>query len=389
MSRALTRHRTFLAGLAMTLGVAALGVSFNPAQAKRGGVGGGSFGENRVARAERLATELAAFTQAARTCDLDTTREAFEALESVWNAVEIDIQFNSPERYMFFEHVYLEDRVARGTGLEGDAVEPCDVMVALAEEQAATWDEAVDFLRRSPRESPLFNDVATLRTINQGIRLARTALDGYPEAVPQSAMTEPDPRAAKKHWLAFVADYPKARALIEFRNPQLADEIDGLVRDVKAAFKGAGRPDFPGASEALAALAARYNLAATLVTAAARGHIPVRPEFDPADPYTQGTIGDILTALEGMRENVELGTAEGAVAAQTLYLDHVQLSLSFKTGGPLTRADVALTNAVDAYVADQTPATAQALQDQIDVAEQIFVGQYWRSPRLVEFLQDL
>ena len=115
-----TRKRTLFAGLALTIGVSALGISYNPAQART------SLGDNRVARAEALAAELDAFTEAAKTCDLDTTREAYEALESVWNAVEIDVQFSSVERYNFFEHVYLEDRVARGTGLEGDPVEPCE-----------------------------------------------------------------------------------------------------------------------------------------------------------------------------------------------------------------------------------------------------------------------
>jgi hypothetical protein len=372
------RKRTLFAGLALTMGVSALGIIYNPAQAKT------SLGDNRVARAEALAAELAAFTEAAKTCDLDTTREAYEALESVWNSVEIDVQFSSVERYNFFEHVYLEDRVARGTGLEGDPVESCDAMVALAEDQAATWDEVIEFFTNSPENSPAFNDVATLRTINQGIRLARAALDGYPEAVPQSDMTAPDPAAAAEHWAAFVADHPTARAIIEARNDDLAAEIDGLVAATTAAFESGS-----GASEALAALAPRYNLGATLVTAAGRGHVHVRPEFDPAAADTISTLGDVLRALEGMRQVVDLGTAEGAVAAQTSYNEAVQVSLSFKTGGPLTHADVALTNAVNNYVAAQTPATGKALQDQIDVAEQLFAGQYWGSDALETFLDGL
>jgi hypothetical protein len=342
-----------------------------------------------VARAERLAAELDAFTEAAKTCDLDTTREAYEALESVWNAVEIDVQFSSVERYNFFEHVYLEDRVARGTGLEGDPVESCGHMVAFAKAQAKTWDEVVEFFRNSPENSPAFNDVATLRTINQGIRLARAAIDGYPEAVPQSDMTAPDPAAAKEHFEQFLADYPTARAIIAFRNADLAEEIDGLIADVTAAFSSGSTLDFPGASEALAALAPRYSLGATLLTAAGRGHVPTRAEFNPDDPYTEGTVGDIVTALEDMRDAVELGTAEGAAAAQALYEEKVRLSLSFKTGGPLTHADVALTNAVANYVAAQTEAPAKALQDQINVAEQLFVGQYWGTPALVQFLESL
>src|SRR5581483_12011972 len=194
---------------------------------------------------------------------------------SVWNAVEIDVQFSSVERYNFFEHVYLEDRVARGTGLEGDPVESCENMVSFAEAQATTWDEVSEFFKHSPENSPAFNDVATLRTINQGIRLARTAIDGYADAVPQSDMTAPDPASAKEHWQEFLADYPTARAIIAFRNADLADEVDGLVANVTAAFSSGGTLEFPGASAALAALAPRYNLGATLVTAAGRGHVAV------------------------------------------------------------------------------------------------------------------
>ncbi|HEV8627407.1 MAG TPA: hypothetical protein VG034_23460 [Acidimicrobiia bacterium] len=374
----MTRNRFLLAGVAAALGASALGLAYSPAQARI------SLGENRVARAEALAAQLADFTEAAKTCDLDTTREAYEALESVWNSVEIDVQFSSVERYNFFEHVYLEDRVARGTGLEGDPVESCENMIAFAQAQEVTWREVIEFFKNSPENSPAFNDVATLRTINQSIRLARTAIDGYPEAVPQSPMTAPDAAGAEEHWDVFLAEYPVARALIAFRNADLAEEIDGLVATTTAAFESGS-----GISEALAALSGRYNLGATLYTAAGRGHVAVRPEFNADDPYTEGTVGDILTALEGMRDAVEAGTAEGAAAAQTLYQDHVRLSLSFKTGGPLTHADVALTNAVNNYVAAQTDATTKALEDQIDVAEQLFVGQYWGTPALVQFLSSL
>jgi hypothetical protein len=50
---------------------------------------------------------------------------------------------------------------------------------------------------------------------------------------------------------------------------------------------------------------------------------------------------------------------------------------------------VALTNAVNNYVAEQTEVTTKALRDQINVAEQIFVGQYWGDPALVEYMSDI
>ena len=250
------------------------------------------------------------YTEAAKTCDLDLTREAFEDAESVWNAVEIDIQFPSPERYMFFEHVYLQDRVVVGLGLEGDAPDDCATRVKMAEEQGETWDEAVDFLTNSTPDSGLFNDVATLRTINQGVRRARTAIDGYADAVPQSAMTASDPAGAKAHWLEFAAEYPVAREIIAFRNEALALEVDGLVAAVATAFEGEG--PFPTASAALAALAPRYNLGATLVTAAARNSLNVRPEFDPDDFYTEDSFGEMLITFGEMRDAIETGTSEGA-----------------------------------------------------------------------------
>jgi hypothetical protein len=342
-----------------------------------------------VERAEGFLVSLNDFTEAAKTCDLDVTRQAYEDLESHWNSVEIDIQFPSVERYNFFEHVYLENRVAEGTGLEGDELESCENMVAFAEGQAATWAEVIDFLEHSPAVSSAFDDVATLRTINQGIRLARTALDGYPEAVPASPMTAPDPAGAKAHWQQFVADYPTARPLIAFRNPALAVEVDGLVGAVSDAFAAANGPDYPGAGAALTALSGRFSLGATLFTAAGRGNTNVRDAFDPDATETVGTTGDILAALHDMRYHVSLGTLVGATTAQASYNTAVQLALSFKTGGPLGHADVALTNAVNNYVAAQSPATAKALNDQINVAEQIFVGEYWNTPALVHFLKSL
>ena len=288
---------------------------------------------------------------------------------------------------MFFEHVYLQDRVVVGLGLEGDAPDDCATRVKMAEEQGETWDEAVDFLTNSTPDSGLFNDVATLRTINQGVRRARTAIDGYADAVPQSTMTASDPAGAKAHWLEFAAEYPVAREIIAFRNEALALEVDGLVAAVATAFEGEG--PFPTASAALAALAPRYNLGATLVTAAARNSLNVRPEFDPDDFYTEDSLGEMLITFGEMRDAIETGTSEGALLTQELYNDWIQVSLSFKTGGPLARADVNLTTAVNNYVAAQTPATAKALNDQINVAEQIFIGQYWGDPALVEYMSDI
>jgi hypothetical protein len=376
MSRKI-RKRAVYAGLAVALAASTLG---GMAQART------SYGADRNERAAALATALAAYTEAARTCDLDATREAYAAAETVFNAVEIDHQFASPERYMYFEHVFIQDQVPSGLGLEGDDPYDCAEIVALAEEQAAAWDEVVAYLGASPDETPLFDDVATLRTVNQGIRLARAALAGVPDASPQTPATAPDPAAAAEHWAEFVVDYPTARPLIAFRNEALATEVDGLVAAVTDAFATGG-----DAGAALAALAPRYGLGTNLVTAAARNSIPsesTQPVFDPDAHSSVDFVGDLVITFFEMRDLIAEGTPAAAAQVKVEYDDWLAYPLSFKTGGALTRANVAFETALNNYVAAQTPATTQALLDALLIVEQVFVGQYWGTPELVQYYEE-
>ncbi|HEV3365221.1 MAG TPA: hypothetical protein VG795_13960 [Acidimicrobiia bacterium] len=366
-----------IAGLAVAVGASTLG-GFALAHT--------SYGADRVERAAALGAALDAYTEVARGCDLDATREAYWNAEEVFNAVEIDHQFASPERYMFFEHVYIQDQVPSGLGLEGDEPYDCATIVRLAEEQAAAWDDVIELLTNSPDPGPLFNDVATLRTVNQHIRRARQELAGLPDATPQTPSTAPDPAAAAAEWTEFLADYPTAREIIAFRNEDLANEIDGLVAAVTAAFESG-----TGAAEALAALAGRYGLAINLVTAAARNSIPsesTQPVFDP-DAFTSvDLLGDIVLTIFEIRDLIAQGTPEAAAQIQVEYTDWLQYPLSFKTGGALTRANVAFETALANWVASQTPETTQALLDALLIVEQIFVGQYWGTPELLEFYQQ-
>jgi hypothetical protein len=363
-----------------------LGVTGNPAMAsssvKRVNPNGTLIKNNKLLRAP-----IDKAVKVFKTCDLNASREAFHTLESTWNAIEGYIQFMSVERYNFFEHVYLEDQIAAGLGLDGGPLMSCADRVAAAKKMDAAWEEIIRFEKRSADPGKLFDDVATLRMINQGIRLARAAIDGNPAASPMTPSELVDPAGAKAAWNTFVAKYPTARALINFRNPALASQLDGLVANVNAAFAAAS--PYPAASAALAAIAPRYNLGSTLVNAAARNVIRTRKVFNQGALEHVGTVGDILTGLQDMRDDVALGTPAGATAAQNTYTSTIQSSLSFKTGGPLTHADVVLTTAVNNYVAAQTPATANALLDQINVAEQVFVGQFWGTPALNAFLSSL
>ena len=379
-----TRNRALLAGLVVAVGASAIG---GIAVARTDG-----FGADPAARGEALSAALEAYTEAVKTCDLETARVAYDEAETVFNAVEIDHQFASPERYMFFEHIYIQDQVPSGLGLEGDDPYDCATNTRLAEEQEAAWDEVVEFVTDNPElASPLWDDVAVMRGINQGIRSARRLIDGRPDATPQTASTAPDPAAAAAAWGEFVADYPVARELIVFRNDELATEVDGLVAAVSAAFEGDPATGFPEASAALAALAPRFGKGINLITAAARNSIPsqsTQPVFSEDNFSSVDFVSDLVITIFEMRDLIDEGTATAAAQVQVEYLDWIQLPLSFKTGGALTRADAAMTTAVNNYVAAQTPATTTALLDAIDIVEQILVGQYWGTPELEAFYAE-
>ena len=381
-----TRNRALITGLVVTVGVSTLGgLMLNAAQAVT------SHGADRIARGEALAAALDNYTEVARTCDLDASREAYQDAEAIANAISQDAQFAAVSEYMLFSGVYLAGQVRASLGLAGEFAEDysCEERVDLAEEQAVAWDAIVGLMADNSAEtSPAFNDLATLRTIYQGLRVARAELAGDPTATPQTEMSAPNPAAAKELWLEFAADYPVARELIAFRNADLATEVDGLVAAVSAAFEGDEAAGFPGASEAMAALNGRYNLAQNMVVAAARNHQVSRPNFDPTNWDALDTLDDVLLTIFEVRDLIAQGTPEAAAQVAVEYDEWLAHPLYNRRGGPVARADENLAGAVADYAAEQNADTTRALLDQLLIAEQVFVGQYWGTPELVKYYVD-
>ncbi|MEW6476447.1 MAG: CHRD domain-containing protein [Actinomycetota bacterium] len=379
-----TRNRALLGGLAVALGVASLGsLGFSPASART------SFGETRLERAEGFAEELDAYIEAAETCDLDAARVAYRQAESRLHSFEVEVQFAANDRWLEFDRIYFSEQTPSSLGLSDEDANDytCEERVDLAEEQAAVWDSIVEFLADSPEDSPLWNDVHTLRSANQSLRLADMLLEGS-EAVPATPFNDPDPAAALEHWLEFVADYPEVRELIAFRNEALATEIDGLVAAVTAAFEGDPATGFPGALDALGALSSRYGLAINLVDRAARNWSHTRPTWDPDAWETLDHSADEVLTIFEIRDRIALGTPEAAAEIVTEYNEWLQYPLSRKMENISTAADVDLTEAVNEYAAAQTAETAQALIDQLLLAEQVLVGQYWGTPELEQFYEE-
>jgi hypothetical protein len=384
MSR-IFRNRAVLGGLVVTLGVSALGgIGLTSASART------SFGADRLERAQGMAEELDALTEAVRTCDLNASREAYEQADARLNSFEVEVQFASNDRWLEFDRIYFSEQMPSSLGLnDEDAGDyTCEERVDLAEEQAVVWDSIVSFLADSPVDSPLWNDLHVLRSVNQSIRLARAAIDGVEGATPHTPSLDVDPAGAAAHWAEFVADYPVARGLIAFRNEALAAEIDGLVAAVTAAFEGDPSTGYPAASDALAALNSRFGVGINLVDRPARNWSHTRPTWDPEAWQTLDSSADMVLTIFEIRDRIALGTPEAAAEIVTEYNDWLQYPLSRKMSSITAAADAALTTAVDEYALEQTEDTARALNDQLDIAEQLLVGQYWGTPELDQFYAE-
>ena len=382
MSRT-TRNRALTAGLAVTMVVSALGVTMNSASART------SFGANRLERAQGMAEELDAFTEAARSCDLNTTREAYEVADAHLHSFEVEVQFAANDRWLEFDRIYFSEQVPASLGLneENAADYTCEDRVDLAEEQAAAWDTMIEFLANSPEDSPLWNDLHTLRSANQSLRLASAAIGGV-EAVPHTPSIDVDPAGAQTHALEFVAEFPTIREVINFRNAELATELDGLVAALGTAFEGDPATGFPEGDAAIDAVSSRLGLAINLLDRPARNWSHTRPTWNPdAWEVLDQSAEQVLTIFE-IRDRIALGTQAAADEIVTEYNEWLQYPLSRKMASVTGAADVALGEAVVEYKAAQTPETTQALRNQLLIAEALFVGQYWGTPELTQFYAE-
>lgn len=227
----------------------------------------------------------------------------------------------------------------------------------------------------------------TLRSANQSLRLADMLLEGS-DAVPPTPSNDPNPAGAKEHFLEFVADYPTVRELVNFRNEALATGLDGLVAAATAAFEGDPSAGYPAALDAVGALSSRYGLAINLVDRPARNWSHTRPTWDPDAWETLDTSADMVLTIFEIRDRIALGTPEAAAEIVTEYNDWLQYPLSRKMASVTGAADAALTEAVNEYAVEQTEDTARALRDQLLIAEQLIVGQYWGTPELVQFYDE-
>jgi hypothetical protein len=104
--------------------------------------------------------------------DVAGARTAFEAYDSLWNGIEVYVNTRSKDFYDTLEHGF-QARIEKALGAPGP-----DVAALLSEAQAmlVKYDEAVDFVSKSPPLNPLYDDIARLRIVRAHLREVVPAL---------------------------------------------------------------------------------------------------------------------------------------------------------------------------------------------------------------------
>lgn len=249
---------------------------------------------------------------------------------------------------------------------------------------------AIALAQAGPPLSPLFDDVAALRTVRSSLLVGtRGALAATPADLP----------AARASFSVFQAGYPSVRPLIAVRSAAAQQETSAALDTAAARFAD------PAATATqlaplVAALLNRFNFGVGLVNAAVRASDLHRTAITDADRAALANLNDVALGLQrGLATFLAdpAGAAAGAGTAPGSAFAKVQPALEAKAGFVNTAAT--LRSSLVAYAtlvtSDPQPtiaavqAAGKAALEQVAVARQALVGQFWTDPGLQAFLATL
>ena len=200
-----------------------------------------------VAAPRRRLEDLAAALQRN---DVAGARTALDAYDSEWNGIEVYVNFRSRALYGEIESHYQSDIAA---ALQSPQPEPKQIL-SMVQAMVAQYDEAIKLSDSGPPLSPLFDDLATVRTARAPLREVGPALQAGDTA-----------RAAAR-FAEFKRRWPSAEPLLS------TEAVQGISQALETASGAMSAdnidPDF--ARLALDDLLARYNYGVNLLNAAAR-----------------------------------------------------------------------------------------------------------------------
>ncbi|MEI6664812.1 MAG: hypothetical protein WCL53_01505 [Chloroflexota bacterium] len=317
-------------------------------------------------------------TAALRKNDLAAAKATYEQYNAQWNGVEVYTNYRSRELYGQLE-TDLEATIADGLS---QPTPDLARLVPASEALARKYDEVIALSEKGPALSPLFDDLAALRTVRADLRIVTSALAAN------------DLAKAKASWATFAGNYSKSEPLIKVRSTTAESETAGAIAKTDASFK-ASSASVDTLKPLVATVTDRYNYGVNLLNAAARNTDLAKTTYSEADVATLTALNDVMLSLKKSLAAYDSGmysmSGDAANAAAGWQFDKVKPALQPKA------ADVALKTALDNYAKPagvagdtaKTRALGKTAIEAVTLAQQVVVGQFWTDARLQTVLSGL
>ncbi|HET9254094.1 MAG TPA: hypothetical protein VFO16_02685 [Pseudonocardiaceae bacterium] len=315
--------------------------------------------------------------------DLAASLQAGEDYEAAWQAVEVYINHRSLPLYTDIE---VDTQFQIDAGLAAPT-QDWPALLNLADHLRQQFGAAIDFISSQPPLSPLFDDLVPLRGARAQLLITR------------SALTAGDLTKAKRTFNKFKARFPGVESLITLRSPTADQETKDALNAAAAKFAD------PAATAAdltplVATLLDRYGFGVNLLNAAARTANVKKTAITDADKTALTQLNNVALGLKASLPKFPAdlpGAAAGGATGPGSDFALVQPALEAKARMVNTAAT--LRSALAAYqtlvLSSPTPSTAEVAAankralEQVAIAQQTIVGQFWTDPALQAFLQGL
>ena len=299
---------------------------------------------------------------------------AMEAYDGEWNGIEVWVNVRSRALYGEIETHYQADINAA----LGDPKPDASAILPLVQAMVEQYDEAIKLSDTGPALSPLFDDVATVRTVRAPLRTVSPALKAGDTAKASSA------------YAAFKAQWPTARPLFAARSADAQTETEAALGLADTAMSANAAEAGPLVDKLLE----RYNYGVNLLNAAARNADTSKATFGADDVQAAAVLGAMqadlrasLAAWQGGNRSAAVDLARRVAGPR---FESVSAALQARGG-----ADAAVKKALDAYAplaeqagdAAQTQVANKAAIEAIAIGQQALVGQFWTDPAFVKAYQ--
>lgn len=300
---------------------------------------------------------------------------AAERYEIVWQGVEAYTNHRSLPLYEDLEHrtqFVIEDELEL-------PMPDWNRLRELVAHLEADVSAAIAMSAAGPKLSPLFEDLAQLRGVRAYALVLGAAVDAGDVAKAATFLGE------------FVTRFPAVEGLIGFRSQPALDDVKAALGALQAKLAEAA-PDPAALKAAKDLFLARLGYGLNLLNAAARASVHDKSAVTDADKAMVGLLNTIAVGLRSADPAARLAatqTGPGSTFAG------VQPTLEAKAR--LVNTAATFRSALAAFqtllsgapTADQVAAAQRRALEQVAIAQQVLVGQFWGDAALQAFLSGL